>query len=106
MKLILLGIALLQIACQPSNNFDTNEQVLPVSSQDSPWAEYWYAGTAELNVFEVEQARYNEVHPGQTVLVFVTEDFLTDKQVKNESAPKKQSTSVLKTNLIRNFTTG
>ena len=45
---------------------------------------YWSQGKAEVNVYEVSQNRYQENHSGQLVSVFVTEDFLTDKQVKNE----------------------
>ena len=73
---------------------------------DSEWRELWYDGNAEVNIYETQQARYQDVHPGKTVLVFVTEDFLTDKQVKNETYTDKASTGVLKTNLIRKFETG
>jgi len=39
-------------------------------------------------------------------MVFVTEDFLTDKQVKNESYRSENSTKILKTNHLRKFPTG
>ena len=44
--------------------------------------DYWYSGEAELTRYELEQARYGEIHRGDAVLIFVTEDFRTDKQVK------------------------
>jgi len=40
---------------------------------------YWYQGKAELTSYTLEQARYGEVHPGEAVLVFVTEDFSKSK---------------------------
>lgn len=67
---------------------------------------YWYDGTAEVSSYSLHQNRYRDVHPGEAVLVFVTEDFLTDKQVKNEQYRSKQSTAILKMNAIRRFTTG
>ena len=68
--------------------------------------DYWYQGKAEINSYDLQQARYRDIHPGEAVLVFVTEDFLTDKQVKNDTYTNKNSTSVLKTNFMRKFTTG
>lgn len=66
----------------------------------------WYQGKAELNRFELEQNRYREIHPGELVLIFVTEDFLTDKQVKNDNYRNPNSIPILKTNMLRKFTTG
>lgn len=67
---------------------------------------YWYQGKAELNVYELEQNRYQGIHPGEVLLIFVSEDFLTDKQVKNDNYQNKNSTPILKTNAICRFTTG
>tara|TARA_R110001632_G_scaffold19898_8_gene59857 strand:+ start:9987 stop:10880 length:894 start_codon:yes stop_codon:yes gene_type:complete len=67
---------------------------------------YWTQGKAEVNVYEVSQNRYKENHPGQLVSVFVTEDFLTDKQVKNELYKNKNSTWILKNIQLRKFATG
>ncbi len=39
-------------------------------------------------------------------MIFVTEDFLTDEQVKNDHYQNPNSTNVLKMNMIRRFTTG
>lgn len=68
--------------------------------------EYWYEGKAEINTYSLEQARYGATRPGQVTMVFVSEDFLTDKQVKNDNYTNPNSTPTLKTNIIRRFVTG
>lgn len=67
---------------------------------------YWKQGKAEISRFELQQHRYRDVHPGEAVLVMVTEDFLTDQQVKNDRYENPNSIPVLKTNLLTRFTTG
>lgn len=67
---------------------------------------YWYRGLAELNRYELSQLRYGELHPGESVLIFVTEDFLKTKQVKHEFGPKDDATSTLKSHHHRRFWTG
>jgi hypothetical protein len=69
-------------------------------------AEYWYEGKAEVNTYSLEQARYGEIRPGQITMIFVSEDFLTDKQVKNDNYTNPNSTPVIKTNIVRRFITG
>ncbi|MEJ2584919.1 MAG: septum formation inhibitor Maf [Robiginitalea sp.] len=67
--------------------------------------EYWYAGVAEVSSYELEQARYGEIREGEAVLIYVTEPFDLEKQVKaNRKGPN--TTSVLKLNLVRKFLTG
>lgn len=105
----LLAVALIFAACQSTN--PNTEPVLETANlQPVPAAkdfnQYWYAGKAEINRFELEQARYGEVHDGQAVLVFVTEPFLTDKQVKADRSDAPNSVSVMKLNHIRKFPTG
>lgn len=68
--------------------------------------DYWYQGEAEITRYELQQNRYRDVHPGEVVMIFVTEDFLTDEQVKNDHYQNPNSTNVLKMNMIRRFTTG
>ena len=68
--------------------------------------EYWYAGQAELSRYKLEQARYGEIHKGDAVLIFVTEDFDKDKQVKHERGERKNVSSVLKLNFTKKFFTG
>ena len=67
---------------------------------------YWYAGKAEITRYALEQARYGEIREGDAVLIFVTEDFLIDKQVKHEFGDAKNAVSVLKLNFTRKFYTG
>lgn len=69
---------------------------------------YWYSGSAEITTYRLEQARYGEVHKGYAVLIFVTEDFSKNKQVKldNPSANKDDAVKVLKLNQVRKFNTG
>lgn len=65
---------------------------------------FWFSG-AEINRYELSQSRYGEQHPGHAEFIFVTEPFLTDRQVKNESGGGA-STDVLKLNALRTFNTG
>ena len=67
--------------------------------------DYWYAGQAEITSYDLEQARYGEIRKGKAVLVFVTEDFLAEKQVKADNY-SKANTPVLKLNATKNFETG
>ena len=81
----------------------------PVVTQETPaqFRQYWFAGKAELNSYRLEQAQYGKLNPGEAVLIFVTEDFRTDTQVKSESAEgRDKATPVLKTNISKKFVTG
>jgi hypothetical protein len=71
--------------------------------------QYWYAGKAEVSRFTLEIERYGEMRRGDAIQVFVTEDFLADKQVKLEGAdppPGDRALPVLKLNFLQRFTTG
>src|SRR5512132_1845369 len=67
---------------------------------------YWYQGKAELTRYELNQARYGEMHTGEAVLIFVTEPFRPDRQVKLERGDPSRGTTVLKLNAVRKFFTG
>lgn len=69
------------------------------------WKDYWYAGNAEITSYALDQARYGEIRPGTAALIFVTEDFLPEKQVK---ADRQSDTNipVIKLNATKKFTTG
>ncbi len=75
-------------------------------SQPGNFSDYWYQGQAELNRFKLKQARYGQIHQGEAILVFVTEDFLTEEQVKKEKNTDQPATTVLKLNSIHRFVTG
>ncbi|WP_436514928.1 hypothetical protein [Ekhidna sp. To15] len=90
------------IACAPSNS----QEVSTESPKD--FNGYWYAGEAEITSYQLKQARYGEIHAGESVLVFVTEPFSKSKQVKlddwrDESA---DNVSVMKLNMTKKFLTG
>ena len=67
---------------------------------------YWHRGLAELNRYELKQSRYGELHDGEAVMVFVTEPFLSDKQVKQDFGNDPSAVQVLKNNFYRRFYTG
>lgn len=67
--------------------------------------DYWYEGEAEITSYKLEQARYGEIRIGKAVLVFVTEDFLPQIQVKADNY-KETNVPVLKLNATKKFNTG
>ena len=69
------------------------------------FTEYWYHRGAELSRFRLEQVRYGEIHQGDAVMVFVTEEMNPAIQVKADHAGPK-SIPVLKLNAVRKFFTG
>lgn len=66
---------------------------------------YWYNGEAELSSYKLEQARYGEIHEGHAVLVYVTEHFLKQEQVKSDGE-NAMNIPVLKLNTTKKFNTG
>ncbi|MBR9915742.1 MAG: septum formation inhibitor Maf [Algicola sp.] len=66
---------------------------------------YWYSGTAEISSYQLEQARYGEIRKGQAALIYVTEPFLPDIQVKADQS-SASSIPVLKLNATKKFNTG
>lgn len=87
-----------------------------VKTQDSPSTDTsesfelkWYQGQAEISRYAIEQARYGELRRGDAVLLFVTEDFRTDKFVKLEDyggEGRSSSVPIMKMNFMLNFVTG
>lgn len=67
---------------------------------------YWNQGKAEITRYHLDQARYGEMHAGEAVLIFVTEPFLRDRQVKLERGDPGKGVPVLKLNFVRKFFTG
>lgn len=66
---------------------------------------YWYAGKAEITSYKLTQARYGQIYEGTVVNIFVTEDFLPEKQVKADYQNKK-NVPILKLNSTKKYTTG
>jgi len=75
--------------------------------EDKDFLSYWYNYGAEITRFELKQGRYGEIRSGHAVLIFVTEPFLPDIQVKSDfEASRKKSIPILKLNFIKRFNTG
>lgn len=67
--------------------------------------DYWYAGVAEVSSYSLQQARYGELRDGEAVLIYVTEPFNLEKQVKADHTGEGTA-SVLKLNRVGKFLTG
>ncbi len=72
------------------------------------FGDYWYQGQAEITSYTLKQARYGELHGGDAVLIFVTEDFSVRKHVKLDLPDEAgdDAVNVLKLNALRKFNTG
>jgi len=85
---------------------ETSELKTTLTKEPSQaFKDYWYAGKAEITSYKLEQARYGEMRNGTAVLIYVTEDFLPNKQVKADRQ-NAQNIPVLKLNATKNFNTG
>lgn len=111
-KPLLILTFLVLIGCS-SEPIDPDTTALPVALTDATsssdeFGDYWYQGEAELTSYDLKQARYGEIHDGTAVLIFVTEDFSKDKQVKLDypSRAGDDKINVLKLNKTKNFNTG
>lgn len=69
------------------------------------FTQYWYHSGAELSRFRLEQVRYGEIHKGDAVQVFVTEEMNPAIQVKADH-PGPRNIRMLKLNAARTFFTG
>ena len=65
------------------------------AEEHGAFADYWHQGVAELTRYRLRQARYGEVYDGEAVLIFVTEPFLPDAQVKHEHGEHPEAIGVL-----------
>ena len=88
------------------NTETKNESKEDVSeSLSDEFKKYWYAGEAEITSYKLEQARYGQLRDGGAVLIYVTEDFLPEKQVKADRQ-NSNNIPVMKLNSTKNFNTG
>ena len=89
------------------NSEDT--KILEAKEPKKPLSEdfrkYWYAGNAEISSYKLEQARYGEVREGTSVLIYVTEPFLPEVQVKADRS-NASNIPVLKLNATKKYLTG
>jgi hypothetical protein len=84
---------------------DPTEAMGPKKRLSEDFKKYWYAGLAEITSYKLEQARYGELREGHAVLIYVTEPFLADKQVKADG-DQASNIPVLKLNTTKKFLTG
>ncbi len=89
----------LAINNEPIHTIEKTESLTPEFNN------YWYKGEAEISSYQLEQARYGEIRQGKAVLIYVTEDFLPNKQVKADGQSPK-NIPVLKLNTTKKFNTG
>ncbi|WP_378187745.1 septum formation inhibitor Maf [Aquimarina sp. W85] len=111
----LLWIGLILMSCNDGSAIKNESQLASITPQNSSLREekplttkfkdYWYAGEAEITSYSLNQVRYGELRKGSAVLIYVTEDFLPDIQVK-ANQKKPSNISVLKLNATKKFTTG
>ncbi len=111
---IIIFSGLLQYSCGEKAQANIPEAALPNVFEAKEKAEkslseefktYWYAGDAEITSYTLEQARYGELRSGHAVLVYVTEPFLPEKQVKADGNDPS-NVSVLKLNSTKKYLTG
>lgn len=102
LKIIVLFSLTLNFGCDQNS---TKTEKLPTQELSSEFKEYWFAGEAEITSYKLEQSRYGEPRSGTAVLIFVTEDFLPEAQVKADEKDDN-NIPVLKLNATKNFITG
>lgn len=95
-------LVLLLISCDKSAH-DPEGASLYASQQ---FHDYWHAGKAEVNSYQLNQSRYGESRPGKAVMIFVTEDLSKKLQVKLDDPAGRQKVNVLKLNYTKKFITG
>jgi len=78
---------------------------MPKKALTEAFKKYWYAGDAEITSYKLQQARYGEVRDGKAVLIYVTEPFRNEKQVKADDS-HADNIPVLKLNSTKNYLTG
>lgn len=113
--LVLTGILSLLTSCVKnkasegiSKNTNITEATEPkkeAQQLSDEFKSYWYSGEAEITSYKLEQARYGEIRDGHAVLIFVTEDFLPNEQVK-ANQQSSSTISILKLNATKKFNTG
>lgn len=100
--LLVIVLIILFFGCKGG---DTGEARLPERSLSQDFKDYWFAGEAEITSYDLQQYRYGEERDGDAVLIYVTEDFRREEQVKAEEKGDN-SIPVLKLNFTKNYLTG
>lgn len=97
-----------EITAKSNKDTATYETILkpnPRKPLSKEFKDYWYAGNAEITSYKLEQARYGELREGTSVLIYVTEPFAADKQVKADQS-NPENIPVLKLNSTKKYLTG
>lgn len=102
MKYTIICFLVLIFGCQTQNTKINSNDSFALSTD---FKTYWFNGTAEISSFKLTQSRYSEPRDGEAMLIYVTEDFLIDKQVKANQKSNK-SKLALKLNRTKKFVTG
>lgn len=84
---------------------DATQPLQPKKQLSQEFKEYWYAGNAEITSYSLEQSRYGELREGTAVMIYVSEPFMPDLQVKADNSDAS-TISVLKLNATKNYITG
>ncbi len=87
---------------------NSNPELLTEKIELTPeFNDYWFSGKAEINTYQLKQARYGEYHEGIVESIFVTEPFLVNEQVKPDNwKDEREQVQVLKHNFLKKFGTG
>lgn len=102
----LIVAAFLIGGCQPETVQMDFPELDYFGTDAEKFSDYWYNGEAELTSYQLIQSRYGEDRHGSAVLIFVTEPFSKDKQVKLDQSGSKDEVTVMKSNFTKNFITG
>lgn len=100
-SILLLAFVFLLIGCQTPNESPEYER----RNLSESFKNYWFSGQAEITSYTLQQERYGEMRQGNAILIYVTEDFLPEIQVKAEN-PSDKNIPVLKLNKTKNYLTG
>ncbi len=104
-KALIAITAIIISACQNTKNPSPAQEELSTRTLTEEFKAYWYNGQAEITSYNLEQERYGEIREAEAVLIFVTEDFLPEIQVKADHSSDTNQ-SVLKLNKTKKFFTG
>ena len=100
-KLSLIFLVLVYNCTNPNQNSSNSTSIELTEGFKS----YWFDGMAEINSYTLKQSRYGSPREGNAVLIYVTEDFLPNAQVKATKKSKSTNT-ILKLNRTKKFLTG
>lgn len=109
---VLLLIAILPVlrcsTITPANTARNSSDTVLIKVNNALQGDYWFQGKAEVNSYSLTQARYGQLHQGEAVCIFVSEDFSATKQVKSDDpvAAGVDRQPVFKLNMLKRFNTG